>query len=86
MTITLTPEQKRWLDAQVARGEFTSIEDAVQKLVGERIAERLLEEGDDLAWAKRYVDEALAAVDRGDVITLEEHKARNAARLAAMTR
>jgi len=41
---------------------------------------------DDMAWAKPYVDEGLAAVERGDVITLEEHKARNAARLAAMKR
>jgi antitoxin ParD1/3/4 len=37
---------------------------------------------DDLAWAKPYVDEALAAVARGDVITLEEHKRRIAALLA----
>jgi antitoxin ParD1/3/4 len=39
---------------------------------------------DDLAWAKPYVDEALAAVARGDVITLEEHKKRTAALLAAL--
>ena len=36
-----------------------------------------------MAWAKPYVDEALAEVERGDVITLEEHEARNEARLAA---
>jgi antitoxin ParD1/3/4 len=42
------------------------------------------EEGGDLAWAKTYVDEALADVARGDTITLEEHEARNDARLAAM--
>ena len=46
--------------------------------------EIMAEEGDDLAWAKPYVDEALAAVDRGEVMTLEEHKARMAARLAAL--
>jgi antitoxin ParD1/3/4 len=42
------------------------------------------EEGGDLAWAKTYVDEALADVARGDAITLEEHEANNDARLAAM--
>jgi antitoxin ParD1/3/4 len=84
MTITLTPEQKTWLDARVARGDFASIEDAVRQLVDERIAERVVEENDDMAWAKPYVDEALAAVERGEVITLEEHKTRNAARLSAM--
>jgi hypothetical protein len=29
-----------------------------------------------LAWAKPHVDEALADVARGDVMTLEEHEAR----------
>ncbi|MFI5012488.1 MAG: hypothetical protein ACHQAY_09085 [Hyphomicrobiales bacterium] len=43
-----------------------------------------LEESDDLAWAKPNVDEALADGERGDVISLEEHEARNTARLAAM--
>ena len=83
MTITLTPEQEAWCKAHVSRGDFASVEQAVQQLLDERIAERLIEE-DDLAWAKPLVDEALAAVERGDVITLEEHKRRNAARLAAL--
>jgi antitoxin ParD1/3/4 len=85
-TITLTPEQKTWLNAHVARGDFASIEDAVRQFVDERTAERVPEENDDMAWARPYVDEALAAVERGEVITLEEHKVRNAARLSAMTR
>jgi antitoxin ParD1/3/4 len=84
MSITLTPEQEAWLQTHVARGDFASIEEAARQLIDERIAERALEESDDSAWAKPYVDEALAALERGDVITLEEHKARNAARLAAM--
>lgn len=86
MTITLTPEQEEWLAAHVARGEFPSVERAARQLIDERIAERALEEADDMAWAKPYVDEGLAALERGEVLTLEEHKARNAARLAAMTR
>jgi len=32
------------------------------------------------------VDEAIAAVEQGDVMTLEEHKAHNATRIAAMKR
>jgi len=84
MSVTLTPEQQAWLRAHVARGDFASIEDAVRQLIDERIAEIAAEEGDDLAWAKPYVDEALADAARGDVITLEEHEARNDARLAAM--
>jgi antitoxin ParD1/3/4 len=84
MTITLTPEQQEWLAAHVAAGDFASVEDAARQLIDERIAEREIE-NDDMAWAKPYVDEALAQVERGEVITLEEHEARNDARLAAMT-
>ncbi|MBV8766562.1 MAG: hypothetical protein JOZ66_16765 [Hyphomicrobiales bacterium] len=85
MVITLTPEQEAWVTAHVERGEFTSIEAAVRQLVDERIAEIALEE-DDFTWAKPYVDEGIAALQRGDVMTLEEHKARNTARLAALKR
>ena len=52
MNISLTPEQQDWLDAHVARGDFPSVEEAVRQLIDERIAERLIEEADNLAWAK----------------------------------
>jgi antitoxin ParD1/3/4 len=86
MTITLTAEQQAWLEAYVARGDFPSIEDAARQLIDGRLAERAAEEEDDLSWAKPYVDEALAAVARGDVMTLKEHKRRIAAQLAALKR
>ena len=57
-----------------------SVEEAARQLIDERIAERATEEGDDLGWAKPYVDEARAAVA---LVTLDEHKSRNAARLAS---
>jgi antitoxin ParD1/3/4 len=84
MSISLTSDQQAWLSAQVARGEFASVEDAVRQLLDERIAERAAEENDDLAWAKPYVDEALADVVRGTVLTLEEHEARMDALSASM--
>jgi antitoxin ParD1/3/4 len=83
MTISLTPEQQAWISARVARGDFASAEEAARQLIDERIAERALEERDDLEWAKPHVDEALAEVARDDVISREEHRARNVARLAA---
>lgn len=82
MTVSLTPAQLAWLQAYVDRGEFRSIDDAARHLIDERIAERMVEEADDLAWARPYVDEALAAVERGEVLSLEEYMARNRARLA----
>lgn len=86
MTITLTPEQKAWLEARVARGDFPSIEAAARQLIDERIAEHAIDEEDDLSWAKAAVEEGLAALERGDVMSLEEHRSRNAERLAQVKR
>jgi antitoxin ParD1/3/4 len=68
----------------MASGDFASIEEAGRQLIEERIAERELLESSDLAWAKPFVEEGLAALERGEFITLEEHKARNAVRLSAI--
>ncbi len=84
MAITLTPEQEAWLNAHVASGDFPSVEEAARQLIDERIAERAAEESDDLAWVKPFVDEARAAVARGEFVSLEEHKAHNAALLALL--
>ena len=83
MTISLTPEQKTWIEARVATGDFASVEEAARQLIDDRITELELE-GDGLAWAKPYVDEARAAVERGEFVTLEEHKAYMAALLASL--
>ena len=85
LAITLKPEQEAWLASHVATGDFASVEEAARQLIDERIAERNAMEGDDLVWAKPYVDEAMAEEARGDVISREEHEARTAARVAAMT-
>lgn len=83
MPISITPEQQAYRSAYVSRGDFRSVEEAAIQLIDECIAERALEEGDDLAWAKPYIAEALADVERGNVLSREEHQARNLARLAA---
>jgi antitoxin ParD1/3/4 len=77
MQITLTPEQQAWLEAKVAAGEFGSVEDAVEAAITNSMAAEI----DDMAWAIPYVDEARAAVARGEVLTLEEHRARVARQL-----
>jgi antitoxin ParD1/3/4 len=85
MTITLTPAQRAWIESHIARGDFTSVEDAARQLIDERIAERLAEdEIDDLAWAKPYLDEALADIAGGRILTRAEHEARMDATLASM--
>ena len=84
MTINLHPDQEARLKTRVENGDFVSVEEAARQLIEEALVERSLAESDDMAWAKPYVDEALAQVERGEVMTLEEHEARNDARLAAM--
>jgi antitoxin ParD1/3/4 len=39
---------------------------------------------DDETWMKPYIDEGVAALDRGEFVSLEEHKAHNAALLASL--
>jgi len=78
MQISLTPEQREWLEAKVAAGQFGSIEEAAAAAIADSMAGEI----DDMAWAKPYVDEARDAVARGDVLTIEEHRARIAHRLS----
>jgi antitoxin ParD1/3/4 len=82
MPITLTPEQEAWIQAHVATGDFASIEEAARQLIDDRIAELAANDDDDLEWAKPLLDEARASIARGDVLTLEEHRQRNASRRA----
>jgi Arc/MetJ-type ribon-helix-helix transcriptional regulator len=68
MNVSLSREQQEWLEAEVAAGRFSSVDEALAAAVAELKA---LQE-DDLAWAKHYVDEARASVASGDVISGEE--------------
>jgi Arc/MetJ-type ribon-helix-helix transcriptional regulator len=72
MNVVLPPEQRKWLEAQVAAGRFASIDEALSVAVADLMAI----ESDDLAWAKPYVDRAFESVERGDVISGEEFFAR----------
>jgi antitoxin ParD1/3/4 len=72
MTIQLSPEQQRWLEAQVAAGHFTSLEQAVAVAVADLMA--TVE--DDLAWAKPLVDGAAAELARGEGVPGDDALAR----------
>jgi antitoxin ParD1/3/4 len=80
MNIKLPPEQEQWLSARVADGEFASPEAAVQQM----IADRMALEVDDFAWARPYLDEARAAVARGEVMSLDDAIADIDAHLASL--
>jgi len=68
MNISLPKEQQEWLEAEVAAGHFSSVDEALMIAVAELKA---LQE-DDLAWAKPYVDEARAEIARGETIPGDE--------------
>src|SRR3954451_3920816 len=69
MTVTLTPEQMRWLEEAVAQGRFSSVEEAVAVAV---VGLQTSLEQDDLSWAKPYLDEAEARIERGEVVQGDE--------------
>ncbi|HEY4168754.1 MAG TPA: hypothetical protein VGM96_18350 [Reyranella sp.] len=71
MTIQLSPEQQRWLEAQVEVGHFASLDQAIAVAVA-----NLLATEDDLEWAKPLVDEAAAELDRGEGVPGNEALAR----------
>ena len=80
MNVTLPPEQQKWLEAQVAAGRFVSVDQALAVAVADLMAIH----ADDLAWAKPYVDEARAAVVRGEVLSGEEYFKRLDAKLESL--
>jgi Arc/MetJ-type ribon-helix-helix transcriptional regulator len=69
--ITLTSEQQKWLEAEVAAGRYASVQEAVRIAV-----DYLLPAGTaDLSWTKPYLDEGRAQIARGEFITLDEFNA-----------
>jgi antitoxin ParD1/3/4 len=82
MNITLPREQQEWLEAQVKAGAYESVEEAVASIVAEHMHVDL----DDLDWAKPLIDEGRAALERGEGLTLDEHRSRVAAKLESMRR
>ncbi len=82
MTITLPREQQEWLEAQVKAGVYSSVDEAVASI----LAEHMVLDIDDMAWAKPLVDEARASIARGEVMTLEEHRIRMSEKLESLRR
>ena len=82
MTITLTPEQQRRLEAAVAAGEFASVEEAVRWAVDQILVTE--EDLGDLSWAKPYLDAAREEIARGESITLEDFNTEVDKRLAKL--
>ncbi len=69
MNIKLPPEQEKWLEAEVAAGSFSSIDEALAVAVADLMAIHR----DDFAWARPSVDQARASVARGDTLSGEEY-------------
>jgi antitoxin ParD1/3/4 len=77
MTITLTPAQQKWLEAEVAAERYASVEEAVRAAVDAVMPPELR----GLSWTKPYLDEARASLARGEGVTFEEFNAQVEKRL-----
>ena len=62
MNVPLRPDHEDWLKAQVASGRFQSLEEALASAVAGLRAQDIADD----TWAKPLVEEALAALDRGE--------------------
>jgi Arc/MetJ-type ribon-helix-helix transcriptional regulator len=76
VTKILLPEQMQWLKAQVAAGQYPSIEEGIRAAVD--LAQHLDDDiqDEDLDWAKPYIEEALAEMKAGKGIPADEVFAR----------
>lgn len=83
MNVRVKPETEAWLKAEVAKGRFGSIEEAVETIVLAHQAAELDVAVDDHTWAKPLIDEALAALERGEGSTLADVVSRLKDRIAA---
>jgi antitoxin ParD1/3/4 len=82
MNVVLRPEQQQWLEELVEAGTYASVEEAVASI----LAQHMELEIDDLEWAKPLLDEAREQIARGEVLTLEEHRARMDERFGKLRR
>jgi Arc/MetJ-type ribon-helix-helix transcriptional regulator len=82
MTINLPREQQEWLEAQVRAGAYDSAEEAVASIV----AERMHLDVDDMSWARALVDEGRASLERGEGLSLDEHRERIARKVQELDR
>jgi hypothetical protein len=79
MNIALGKAQTDWLQARVTDGTFAFLDEAVALIV----AERMELEDDGLERAVPLLDAARRDVAGGRTLSLNEHHAKNAERLAA---
>ena len=82
MTINLPRDQQEWLEAQVKAGAYDSVEEAVASIV----AERMHLDVDDMSWARALVDEGRASLERGEGLSLGEHRERIARKVQELDR
>ena len=83
MNIRVNPETEAWLKAEVDAGRFSSVEDALDRIVTEHQAAWLDVAEDDHLWAKAQIDAALASIDKGDGSSLEAVEQRLRERLTS---
>lgn len=77
MTISLTPQQHRWLESQVTAGHYSSVDEAARAIIEERMAV----DGEGVDWVKPLLDEARASIAAGAGVPYEQVQDRLADRI-----
>jgi antitoxin ParD1/3/4 len=74
MNVPLKRQDEEWLEQQVATGRFSSVAEAVAAAVAKLKSDDAIDD----QWAKPLIDEALAALDRGERTPWQKGDALNA--------
>ncbi len=86
MNIALPKTHTEWLQSRIADGTFASLDEALAQIVEERMLSEaddwLPQAGAELEMLVESLDAARADVAAGRFVTLDEHRARTAERLA----
>ena len=71
MPVSVKSENEAYLNRLVAEGIYSSVEEAADAAI-----DALRLQDDDMLWAKPYIEEGIAQLDRGEGIPAEEVFAR----------
>lgn len=72
MNIRIKPELEAWLRAEVERGAFTSIDNALEHSIELARADEATVKAIDLSWTKPLIEQAEASIAAGKCVDFED--------------
>lgn len=89
IALKLTPAQQAWIEAAVARGDFATPEEALTSIVdcgihGLEVAPADSMTDEEVVEVRSLLADAEISIANGQALTIDEHRRRMAATLAAL--